>query len=218
MRQLFWRCKGNQSMTNTRSASPPPETWSRSANFNFLFSTILCNFLDGAITQVQDSGRAMHEELASICAAIARSPEDRSALIQIALESIPFSVKEAFGSPPWSWQAVRDTGETSPVDLTSATGVYAYHLMNINNKEGEQNLYVGQTTSNFARRFATHATNRKSFKRPKLYSSKFIGNLKLTRPKNINIVILSYRDKLKMIIFDLNYTKILVIFDLILVF
>ena len=143
MRQLFWRYEDNPSIKNTEPASVPPQTMSRSADFDLLFSTILCNFLDGAAKQVQGGGRAMDEALASICAAFARSPADRSALIKIALESIPFSVKEAFGRPPWSWQAVRYIGETTPTTLNSATGVYAYHLTKINNKEGEENFYVG---------------------------------------------------------------------------
>lgn len=132
----------------------------------------------------------MDEALACICAAIACSPADRCALVQVALESIPFSVKEAFGRPPWSWQAVRYMGETTQMTLDSATGVYVYHLTKIN-KEGEQNFYVGQTTNNFASRWATHARHRKATKRPKIYSSTFYGNLKLTRPKNINIFILA---------------------------
>ena len=133
----------------------------------------------------------MYDALASICAAIANSPVHRSALVQVALESIPFSVKEAFGRPPWSWEAAKYREETSPVTLNAATGVYAYHLTKINNEEGEQNFYVGQTTKNFADRWATHARLRKAEKRPKRYSSKFYGNLKLTRPKNIRIFILA---------------------------
>ena len=132
----------------------------------------------------------MYHTLAFICAAIACSPADSSALVQVALQSIPFSVKEAFGRPPWSWQAVMYMEETSPMTLNTATGVYAYHLTKIN-KEGEQNFYVGQTTKNFANRWATHARLRKAQKRPKRYSSKFYGNPKLTRPRNINIFILA---------------------------
>ena len=191
MRQCLWRCKGNPSVTNIAPASVTPQIRSRSAHFDFLFSAILYNFLDGATNQVQDGGGAMCDALAVICAAIACSPIEKSALVQVALESVPFPVKEAFGRPPWSWQAVRYVEKTSPIKLDAATGVYAYHLTKINNKEDEQNFYVGQTTKNFANRWAAHARRRKAEKRPKLYSSKFYGNLKLTRPKNINIFILA---------------------------
>lgn len=177
-------------MINTPPPSVTPQIRSRGAHFDFLFSTILTDFLDGATKQVQDGGRAMGEAQGSICAAIDRSPADKSALIQVALESIPFSVKEAFGCLPWSWQAVVCMEKTTPMTLDTATGVYAYHLTKINN-ESKQNFYVGQTTNNFASRFATHARRRKAEKRPKQYSSKFYGNLKLTRPKDINIFILA---------------------------
>ena len=193
MRESLWRCKGNPSIANSQPAALTPQARCRSAHFDFLFSTILDNFLDGATKQVQDGGRAMCEALASICAAIARSPIERSNLRQVALESIPFPIKEAFGSPPWSWQAVgymdylKETTETS---LNSVTGVYAYHLTKIN-KRDEQNFYVGQTTKNFVDRFWDHARHRKAHKRPKNFSSKLYGNLKLTRPRDINIYILA---------------------------
>lgn len=181
MRQSLWRCKGHPPITNSLPASLMPQASSRSAHFNFLFSAILYSFLDGATTQVQDGGRAMYGALASICAAIARSPTDRSNLIQVALESIPFSIKEAFGSPPWSWRAVRYINETTQTNITSATGVYANHLTKIN-KGDEQNFYVGQTTKSFANIFYDHARRRKAQKRNKKFSSAFYGNLKLTGP------------------------------------
>lgn len=177
-------------MTNAPPASVTPEIRARSAHFDVLFSTILYGFLDGATKQVQDRGRAMDDAQASICAAIARSPIDRSALISVALESIPFPIKEAFGCPSWSWQAVSYSETTIPTTLSSGTGVYAYYLTKINQEE-KQDIYIGQTTSNFASRFATHARRRKAEKRPKKYSSKLYGNLKLTRPKNIKILILA---------------------------
>lgn len=167
-----------------------PQIRSCSDHFDFLFSAILYKFLDGATRQVQDGGRAMDESLASICAAIASSLVDRCALVQVALESIPFHIKEAFGSSPWSWQAVRYVEETTHRNYDSATGVYAYHLTKINNG-GEQNFYVGQTTKSFASRWAAHARHRKATKRPKKYSATFYGNLKLTKPKNINIFVLA---------------------------
>ena len=191
MRNCLWRCKDNPSVTNIPTASVTPQISSRSAHFDFLFSAILYNFLDGATKQVQDGGQVMCDALAVICAAIACSPLDKSALVRVALASIPSSVKVAFGHPPWSWQAVKYVEETSPIKANAATGVYTYHLTKINNKEDEQNLYVGQTTKNFANRWAAHARRRKAEKRPKIYSSKFYGNLKLTRPKNINILILA---------------------------
>ncbi len=132
----------------------------------------------------------MSDALATICAAIASSPADSCALVQVALKTIPFSVKEAFGRPDWSWQAMRNIGKITQTNLDSATGVYAYHLMNINN-EPKQNLYVGQTTNNFASRWADHARHRKATKRSKKHSSKFYGNLKLTRPKDISTFILA---------------------------
>ena len=191
MRESLWRCKGNTSKANSPPASLTPQARSRSAHFDFLFSAILSNFLDGATKQVQDGGgQAMCKALASICAAIARSPTERSTLIQVALESIPFSIKEAFGSPPWSWQAVGYVKETTETSLESASGVYAYHLTKINRGD-EQNFYVGQTTKNFANRFWDHARCRKAHKRPKHFSSTFYGNLKLTRPRDINIFILA---------------------------
>lgn len=177
-------------MINAPPASVTPEIRARSAHFDVLFSTILYGFLDGATKQVQDRGRTMDEAQASIYAAIARSPTDRSALVHVALETIPFSIKEAFGCPSWSWQAVNYGGKTTPTTLSSATGVYAYHLTKIN-QEDKQEFYIGQTTNNCASRFATHARRRKAEKRPKKYSSKFHGNLKLTRPKNINILVLA---------------------------
>jgi hypothetical protein len=132
----------------------------------------------------------MDEAIASVCAAIACSPADRSTLVQVALESIPFSIKEAFGKAPWSWETVNYIEKTTPMILHSATGVYAYHLTKIN-KEDRQNFYVGQTTNSFARRLAAHDGRRKAERRPKIYSSKFYGNLKLTKPKDIHIFILA---------------------------
>lgn len=177
-------------MTNTPLASVTSQIRSRSAHFDFLFSAILYNLLDGATKQVQAGGRAMDEALASVCAGIACSTADSCAFVQVALETIPFPVKDAFGHSPWSWQAVRYVEEAARTTLGSATGVYAYHLTKIN-KEDKQNFYVGQTTNNFASRWAAHARHRKTTKRPKLYSSTFYENLKLTRPKDINVFILA---------------------------
>lgn len=177
-------------MTNTSPASVAPQIQSRSAHFDLLFSAILYNFLDGATKQVQDGGSAMDEALASIYAAIACSPADSCALVQVALETIPLPVKEAFGVPPWSWQVVRYIEGTRLMAFDSATGVYAYHLTKIN-KTDNQNFYVGQTTKNFASRWAAHARHRTATKRPKKYSSTFYGNLKLTRPKDTNVFILA---------------------------
>ena len=132
----------------------------------------------------------MCEALASICVAVACSPTDRSTLRQVALESIPFFIKESFGSPPWSWQAVEYIKETTQPSLQSATRVYAYHLTKIN-KRCEQNFYVSQTTTTFANRFYDHARRRNAQKRDKKFSSTFPKNLKLTRPRDINSLILA---------------------------
>ena len=181
---------GPSSMPKTSPASVTPQIRSRIAHFDLLFSTILNNFLDGATKQIRGGSRVMCEEMASICAAIACSPADSCALIHVALKSIPFSVKKAFGRPPWSWKVVGNMEEATQTTLDSATGVYAYHLTNIN-KEGKQNFYVGQTTRNFASEWAKHARDRKATKRPKKSSSKFYGNLKLTKPKDTSIFILA---------------------------
>lgn len=180
----------HSSMTKTSPISVTPQSGSRVAHFDFLFSTILNNFLDGATRQIQGKGQAMSEEMASICANIACSPADCCALIQVALKSIPFSIKEAFGRPPWSWQLVGNMKDATHKTLSLATGVYAYHLTNIN-KQDEQNFYVGQTTSSFASRWAAHARHRTAAKRVKKSSSRFYTNLKMTRPKDINIFILA---------------------------
>lgn len=190
LRQSLWRYISCSTVTNTSPTCATPQIRSHVAQFDHLFQAILYNFLDGATKQVQDGGRVMDDSLATICAAIASSPADSCALVQVVLRSIPYSIKEAFGRPHWSWQDVRNTGETTQTTLDSATGVYAYHLMNINN-ESKQNLYVGETTKNFASRWAEHARRRKFTKRPKKYSSKLYGNLKLTRPKDISILILA---------------------------
>lgn len=131
----------DSSMTKTLPASVSPQTRSRIANFDVLFSAILKKFLNGAKKQIQGGSQPRSESMASICAAIACSPADRGALIQVALKSIPFSVKEAFGRPPWSWQLVGNIKDATLRNLDSATGVYAYHLSNINKKD-EQVLYV----------------------------------------------------------------------------
>ena len=181
---------GHSSMTKTSPISVISQSGSRVAHFDFLFSTILNNFLDGATRQIQDGSQAMCEEMASICADIACSPADSCALIQVALKSIPFSVKEAFGRPPWSWQLDGNIKEATQTTLDSATGVYAYHLTNIN-KQDEQNFYVGHTTKSFASRWAEHARLRKATERPNKSSSMFYRNLKMTRPEDIKIFILA---------------------------
>ena len=177
-------------MTKTSPVSVMPQSASRVAHFDFLFSTILNNFLDGATRQIQDKSQPPSAELVSICADVACSPADSCALIQLALKSIPLSVKEAFGRPPWLWQLVENIKEATQKTLGSATGVYAYYLTNINGQE-EQNLYVGQTTRSFASRWAEHARCRKATERPDEFSSMFYQNLKMTRPENINIFILA---------------------------
>ena len=105
MRDSLSRCEGNPWIANSLPASLTPQARSRSAHFDFLLSAIVYNNLDRATKQAQNGSLAMCKALASICAAIARTSKERSTLIQAALESIPFSIKEAFGSPPWSWQA-----------------------------------------------------------------------------------------------------------------
>ena len=190
MRQSLWRYVGHSSMTKTSPISVMPQSGSRVAHFDFLFSTILNNFLHGATGQIQGKSQAMNEEMASICANIACSPADSCALIQLALKSIPFSVKEAFGRPPWLWPLVGNMKEATKTTLGSATGVYAYHLRNIN-KQDEQIFYVGQTTRSFASRWTEHARHRKTMERPKKSSSRFYGSLKMTRPKDISILILA---------------------------
>ena len=167
-----------------------PQYGSRVAQFDFLFSTILNNFLDGATRQIQDESQAPSAELVSVCADVACSPADSCALIQLALKSIPFSVKEAFGRPPWSWQLVENIKEVKQTTLGSATGVYAYHLTNIN-KEDEQNIYVGQTTRSFASRWAEHARCRKATERPEKFPSTFYQKLKMTTPEDMNIFVLA---------------------------
>ena len=228
MKQSLQRHMGYPSTTKTSHVSVMPQSESRVAHFDFLFSTILNNFLDGATRQIQggsqamseemasidtniiqdgsqalseemasidtniiqDGSQALSEEMASICANIACSPADRCALIQVALKSIPFSVKEAFGQLPWSWQLVGNIKEATQTNLDSATGVYAYHLTNINEQD-KQNFYVGQTTRSFASRWVEHARRREATERPKKFSSKFYQNLKMTRPKDISIFILA---------------------------
>ena len=181
---------GHSSMTETSPTSIIHQSGSRVAHFDFLFSTILNNFLNGATRQIQGESQVMHEEMASICAIIACSPADRCAFIQVALKSIPFSVKEAFGRPPWWWPFVGNIKEATQTTLDSTTGVYAYHLANINNQD-KQKFYVGQTTRSFASRWTEHAIRRKATERPKKFSSKFYENLKMTRPKDIKILILA---------------------------
>ena len=190
IRQSLWSHLGHSSMTKPPPISVMPQSGSRVAHFDFLFSTILNNFLDGATRQIQDGSQAMSEEMASICTNIACSPADRCALIQVALNSIPLSVKEAFGRPRWSWQLGGNIKEATQTTLDSATGVYAYHLTNINEQD-QQNFYVGQTTRSFASRWVEHAIRRQATKRPKKFSSLFYENLKLTRPKDISIFILA---------------------------
>ena len=180
----------HSSMTKTSPISVTPQSGSRVAHFDFLFSAILNNFLDGATRQIQGKSRAMSKEMASICANIACSPADCCALIKVALKSIPFSIKEAFGRPPWSWQLVGNMKDATHKTLGLATGVYAYHLTNINSQD-EQNFYVGQTTRSFASRWAEHARHRKAAKRAEESSSNFYTNLKMTRTKDINIFILA---------------------------
>ena len=177
-------------MIKTSTTSVMPQPGSRVAHFDSLFSTILNNFLDRATRQIQDEGQARSAELVSICADMACSPADCCALIQLALNSIPMSVKEAFGRPPWSWQLVGSIKEATQKTLGSATGVYAYHLTNIN-EEDEEEFYVGQTTRSFASRWAEHARCRKATERPDKFTSMFYQNLKMTRPENISIFILA---------------------------
>ena len=177
-------------MTKTPPVSVMPQSESRAAHFDFLFSTILNNFLDGATRQIRDKSQATSAELVSMCANVACSPVDCCALIQLALKSIPLSVKEAFGRPPWSWQLVGNIKEATQKTFGSATGVYAYHLTNINEQD-EQDFYVGQTTRSFAGRWAEHARCRKAMERPDKFPSMFYQNLKMTRPENINIFILA---------------------------
>ncbi|KAM0798256.1 hypothetical protein BDR22DRAFT_964834 [Usnea florida] len=190
LRQFLRRYMGHSSMAKTTPDPVMPQSGSRVAHFDFLFSTILNNFLNGATGQIQGKSQAMNEEMASIYANIACSPADSCALVQLALKSIPFSVKEAFGRPPWVWPLVGNTKEASQTTLDSATGVYAYHLRNINNQD-DQKFYVGQTTRSFASRWTEHAIRRKATQRPKKFSSKFYENLKMTRPKDISILILA---------------------------
>ena len=177
-------------MTETLPVSVTPQIRSRAANFDYLFSAILNSFLDGALEQLRGKSRILSEELAPILAAIACSPADSCALMNVALKSIPFAVEEAFGRPPWSWQDVANKKDIAQTYLETATGVYAYHVTNIN-KGTEQIFYVGQTIKNFAKRWAEHARRRKATKRPKLFSSKFYGKLKLTRPRDIHIFVLA---------------------------
>jgi len=59
----------------------------------------------------------MDDGLASICAGIACSPADSGALVQVALKSIPLSVKDIFDVHLRSLQTLRNIGRDNADDF-----------------------------------------------------------------------------------------------------
>lgn len=189
LKESAWKFQSLSSALDRSSSPTTPESRFRCASFDTLFSAILYKFLDGSIKQIRDGDRITDDDLATICAAIASSPLDSQVLIYAALRTIPASIKEAFGCAPWSWEAVRYE-DTSQTDVSPATGVYAYHLTNINDGE-EQDLYVGQTTRSFAMRWDEHDRYRRDTKSPKIPLWIFYARLKDIPPKDTHIFILA---------------------------
>ncbi len=167
MRQSLSKFVGHSTMPN----SSPTQIMSCFARFDVWFSAIIIIFW----MRLQDKYRTDAELWMMGWPPFAQVLPVRPQTVVLSYKSLwrashylsKISLTSIFGRcRPWEI-----LGETTQMTLDSATAVYAYHLMKINN-EDKQKLYVGQTTKGFASRWASRARHRKATERPKKYSSK----------------------------------------------